>query len=61
LARAVVLDFAGACRDHLALLRLLFGGVWDDDPADSLFAFLQALDEDAVVERSDIHGLLTPD
>src|SRR5216684_5471675 len=36
LTRAVVLDLASACGDHLALLRLLLGGVGDDDPADLL-------------------------
>src|SRR4030095_10720387 len=39
-----------------ALLRLFLGGVGDDDPADLLFAFVKALDDEAVVERSDIHG-----
>jgi hypothetical protein len=28
---------------------LLFGGVWDDDPADVLFGFVDALNNDAVV------------
>jgi hypothetical protein len=32
-----------------ALLRLLFGGVRDDDPADLLFTFVDALNEDPVV------------
>src|SRR2546422_8136923 len=35
--------------DDRALLRLLFGGVRDDDPADVLFAFVEALNKDAVV------------
>ena len=39
-------------RDDLALLRLFLGGVGDDDAADFLFFFLDALHEDAVVERS---------
>ena len=43
--------------DDLALLRLFLGGVRDDDPADFLFAFLDALDNDAVVQRSDVHAL----
>src|SRR5437867_621112 len=55
LACAVVLDLAGACGNHPALLRLFLGRVGDDDPADLLFAFLEALDDEAVVERSDIH------
>ena len=45
-------DLAGADAHHRALLRLLFGRVRDDDAADFLFAFLDALHEDAVVERS---------
>src|SRR5712692_3944616 len=55
-ALPVVLDLAGTGRDDLPLLRLLLGGIGDDDPADLLFAFLKALDDDAVVERSDVHG-----
>ena len=35
--------------DDLALLRLFLGGVGDDDPADLLLAFLDALNDDAVV------------
>ena len=31
--------------------------VGDDDPADLLFAFLEALDNDAVVQRSDVHAV----
>ena len=31
-----------------ALLRLLFGGVRDDHPADVLFAFVDALNKEAV-------------
>ena len=51
-------DLAVAGGDDLALLRLFLGGVGDDDPADLLFAFLDALDDDAVVQRSDVHALL---
>ena len=36
-------DLAVAGGDDLALLRLFLGGVRDDDPADFLFAFLDAL------------------
>jgi len=39
------------------LLRLLFGRVGDDDPADFLFAFLDALNNDAVVQRSNVHAV----
>src|SRR3954462_3396220 len=55
-ALAVVLDLAGAGRDNFALLGLFLGGVGDDDAADFLFAFLCALDNDAVVQRSDVHA-----
>src|SRR5574342_53657 len=51
-ARAVVQYLAGARGDHLALLRLFLGGVGDDDSANLLFTFLEALDDDAIVERS---------
>src|SRR6188474_2575273 len=57
LARAIISDLAGAGGDDLALLRLFLRAIGDDDPADLLFALVEALDEDAVVERSDIHGL----
>ena len=50
-------DLAVAGGDDLALLRLFLGGVGDDDPADFLFAFLDALNNDAVVQRSDVHAL----
>src|SRR5207247_1537062 len=56
-ALAVVFGLPGADGDHLALLGLLFGGVGDDDAADFLFAFIEALDNDAVVQRSDVHAL----
>ena len=55
-ALAVVLDLAGAGRDDLALLGLFLGRVGDDDAADLLFAFLDALDNDAVVQRSYVHA-----
>mgnify|MGYP003693942269 CR=1 FL=1 len=38
------------------LAAAFLGRVGNDDPADLLFAFVKALDDDAVVERSDIHG-----
>src|SRR5262245_22971642 len=53
---AVVGEPAGADRDHLGLLRLLLGGVGDDDPALRLGFFLDALDEDAVMQRTHLHG-----
>ena len=57
-ALAVVLDLAVAGGDDLALLGLFLGGVGDDDPADLLFAFLDALNDDAVVQRSDVHAVV---
>src|SRR5688572_16156441 len=55
-ALPVVLGFAVASRDDLALLRLLLGGIRDDDPADSLFAFVDARDDEAIVQWSDVHA-----
>src|SRR5215831_580764 len=55
-ALAVVLDLSGTGRDDLALLRLFLGRVRDDDASDLLFAFLDALDNDPVVQRSDVHA-----
>ena len=46
---------------HRALLRLLFGAVRDDDPADLLFAFVEAVNDDAVVQWSNVHDFQTPD
>jgi hypothetical protein len=54
LALAIVLDLAGAGGDDLALLRLFLRGVGDDDPANLLFALFEALNDDAVVKRSDV-------
>src|SRR5437016_2592246 len=54
---AVVFHLAGAGGDDLALLRLFLGAVGDDDPPDLLFAFLDALNNDAVVQRSDVHAV----
>ena len=48
-ALAVVLGLALAGGDDLALLRLFLGRVRDDDPANLLFAFLDSLNDDAVV------------
>src|SRR5512134_1116065 len=52
---AVLAGFAGARRDDDALLRLLLGGVGDDDPTLGLLLLLDALHEDAVLERTDLH------
>src|SRR3954471_12331064 len=56
-ALAVVLRLAVTGGDHLALLGFFLGGVGDDDPADLLLAFLDAGDDDAVVQRSDVHAV----
>src|SRR5579871_2381316 len=45
----VFLDAALADGDDFSLLRLLFGGVRNDDAADFLLALFNALDDDAVV------------
>ena len=49
---AVVVDLAGADGDDLALLRLLLGGVRDDEVAVLLVLLLEALHENAVMERA---------
>src|SRR2546428_2711430 len=52
LVLALLGDPTGPHRDHLALLRLLLGGVGDDDAAVLLVALGEALDEHPVVERA---------
>src|SRR5499426_1857788 len=52
---AVVVDLAGADGDDLALLRLLLGRVRDDDPAPLDLLFLQTLDQDPIVQRTNLH------
>ena len=54
---AVLVFLAGAQGDHLGRLRLFLGAVRDDDSADLLFAFVEALNNDAVVQRSDVNAL----
>jgi len=49
---AVVVADAGADGDDFALLRLFLDGVGDDDPALGLLFFFNALDQDAVAERT---------
>src|SRR5215813_3470233 len=53
---ALVVDLAVADGDHLALLRLLLCGVGDDDPALLRFLLLLALDEEAVMQRTNLHS-----
>ena len=55
-ALAVVVELAVADGDDFGLLRLLLGGVGDDDAAPDLLLLLDALDQDPIVQRTDIHG-----
>ena len=52
----VLVAGAGADGDDFALLRLFLGGVGNDDAAGGLGVFLEPLDDDAVVERTELHG-----
>src|SRR5215217_3673990 len=60
--RQLALLAAGTGSDgqDLALHRLLLGGVRDDQPAFGLLLFLDALDDDAVVQRTEFHGIEPP-
>src|SRR5438093_2247228 len=49
---AIVVDASLADREHLALHRLLLGGVGDDEPALGLRFLVDAFHEDPVVQRS---------
>src|SRR6478736_280667 len=51
---AVFVAGAGADGDDLAFLRLLLGGVGDDDAAFGAFFAFDALDDDAVVQRTEV-------
>jgi len=53
---ALVGDFAVTDGDHLALLGLFLGAVRDDDAALPGFLLFLPLDEDAVVQRTNLHG-----
>src|SRR5205823_12877373 len=46
---------AGADGDDLALLRLFLGGIGNDDPSRALFLGVNALDDDTVVKRTELH------
>ncbi len=48
----------GADGDDLALRGLYLGGVWNDDAAGRLLLGIDALDDDAVVKRTKLHGVL---
>src|SRR3990172_4307382 len=54
---AVLEHLAVARGDHLALDRLLLGRVGDDDAALRLLLALEPLHDDAVLERTDLHGV----
>src|SRR3954449_8243605 len=60
--RQVALVAAGTRADgqDLALHGLFLGGVGDDQPALGLRLFLDTLDDDAVVQRTEFHGLKPP-
>src|SRR6478672_10019644 len=53
--RTVIQRLAFTDGDHFALDRLLGGRVRDNDPAGGHLFFFHALDDDAVVQRLDIH------
>jgi hypothetical protein len=53
---SVIVDFALADGDDFRVHRLFLGGVGDDDPPLARFPVLDALDEDPVVERTNLHG-----
>src|SRR5882762_6745547 len=54
---AFIGDLPVAHGDHLGLLRLLLGRVRDDDPAPFDLLLLEPLDEDAVMQRTNLHGV----
>src|SRR2546425_4757671 len=49
---AVVVDLAGPDGDHLPRLRLLLGAIGDDETSVLLVLLLEALDENAVMKRT---------
>src|SRR6516225_245853 len=53
---AALIAAAGADGDNLALARLLFGGVGNDDATGGFFLGIDALDDDTVVKRTELHG-----
>src|SRR6266496_4401917 len=52
---AALVAAAGSNRDDLALLRLLLGGVGNDDATSGLRLGVDSLDDNAVVKRSEFH------
>src|SRR5262245_56630599 len=53
----IVTDFSLAHRNDLSLLGLFLGGIGNDDSTLAFFLFLDALDDDPVLQRLDIHCL----
>src|SRR4051812_25832636 len=56
---AVLVALAGADRDDLAPHRLLLRGVGDEQTAGGLGLLIEALDQDAVVQRTDLHARIS--
>ncbi len=56
---AALVAGAGTDGDDLALLRLLLGGVGDDDATLGLLFGFDAADDDAVVQRTEFHEVLS--
>src|SRR6201999_3226839 len=57
-ALATVVQGARTHRDHFAFLRLLLGGIGDDDAAGGLLILLDAADDHAVAEGTEFHAKL---
>src|SRR5918993_1745134 len=55
---AVLVARPGADGDHLAFLRLLLGGVGNDDSALGLLLGLDAADHNTNMKRAELHGCL---
>src|SRR5678816_929609 len=55
-ALAVIGDAAGTDGDDLRLLRLLLGGIGDDDATALLFLLLEAANEDSIGQRLHVQG-----
>src|SRR5690242_17282900 len=52
---AALVTAAGSDGDHLALLRLLLGGIGNDDAAGGFRLGINSFDDNAVVKRSEFH------
>src|SRR4029077_5416497 len=52
---AILVPLAGANGDHLGLDRLLLGGVGDEQTTRGLGFFFEALDQNSIVEGTDLH------